>query len=252
MPANVKLLLVDDNPMVLGMLRTGLSPVAQVTTAADGADALLQAIDAPPDLLVADYDMDGMNGRQLLDKLRSRPTTSRIPVILMATKADMAEKLKPVQDLVEDFVEKPFFLKEAVARIKRVVDKISLEKMAKEAPASGDGKLRGSLAQMNVIDLLQSLDLGHKSCLLILTNNGDRCDLYFSDGQINHAVYGQLKGDDAVYKVLAWTGGNFEIDFSVNSSEQTTSRSTQGLLMEGLRLLDEAGKEGDEENVLEA
>lgn len=252
MPANVKLLLVDDNPMVLGMLRGGLAQIAQVTTATDGADALLQAVDAPPDLLIADYDMNGMNGRQLLEKLRSRPSTSRLPVILMATKADMSEKLKPIQEMVEDFVEKPFFLKEAVARIKRVVDKISLEKMAKEAPAGGDGKLRGTLAQMNVIDLLQSLDLGHKSCQLVLTHNEDRCDMYFADGQINHAVYGTLKGDDAVYKVLAWTGGNFEIDFSVNSSEQSTSRSTQGLLMEGLRLLDESAREGDEENVLEA
>ena len=62
----------------------------------------------------------------------------------------------------------------------------------------------GSLAQMNVIDLLQSLDLGHKSCLLTLTNDGDRCEIYFTDGQINHAVYGALKGDDAVYKVLGW------------------------------------------------
>ena len=252
MPANVKLLLVDDNPMVLGMLRNGLSQIAQVTTAGDGADALLQAIENPPDLLVADYDMQGMNGRQLLDKLRTRPATSRIPVILVATKADMAEKLKPIQDLVEDFVEKPFFLKEAVARIKRVVDKISLEKMAKEAPASGDGKLRGTLAQMNVIDLLQSLDLAHKSCLLVLLNAGDRCEIYFNDGQINHAVYGPLKGDDAVFKVLAWTAGTFEIDFSGSSREQSTTRSTQGLLMEGLRLIDEAAREGDEENVLEA
>lgn len=253
MPANVKLVLVDDNPMVLSMLRNALAQIAQVTTAADGADALLQVIDDPPDLLVADYNMQGMNGRQLLDKLRSRPATARLPVILMATKSDLAEKLKPVQDMVEDFVEKPFFVKEALARIKRVVDKISLEKMAREAPAGGDGKLRGTLAQMNVIDLLQSLDLGHKSCLLVLTNNGDRCDVYFSDGQINHAVYGSLKGDDAVFKVLAWTGGNFEIDFSGTSSERTISRTTQGLLMEGLRLLDESNREGDEEeNVLEA
>ena len=253
MPANVKLLLVDDNPMVMAMLRNALAAIAQVTTAADGADALLQAIDAPPDLLVADFAMQGMNGRQLLEKLRSRPATARLPIVLMASKVDISEKLKPLQDSVEDFVEKPFFVKEAVARIKRVVDKISLEKMAREAPASGDGRLRGTLAQMNVIDLLQSLDLGHKSCLLVLTNNGDRCEVYFSDGQIHHAVYGPLKGDDAVYKVLAWTGGNFEIDFAGQSPEQTTSRSTQGLLMEGLRLLDEAAKEGDEEeNVLEA
>ena len=155
-----------------------------------------------------------------------------------------------IQDKVEDFIEKPFFVKEAAGKIKRIIDKIALEKLAKEAPTA-DGKLRGSLAQMNVIDLLQSLDLGHKSCLLTLTNDGDRCELYFTEGQINHAVYGALKGDDAVYKVLGWSGGNFQIDFNGTSSQTTTTRSTQGLLMEGLRLLDEANREG-EEDVLEA
>jgi hypothetical protein len=145
---------------------------------------------------------------------------------------------------VEDFVEKPFFLKEAVARVKRVLDKIALEKMAKDAP--GETVLRGSLAQMNVIDLLQSLELGRKTCSLALTNAGERCELYFNEGQINHGVYGELRGDDAVYKVLTWTTGNFQIDFEGQSSEQSITRSTQGLLMEGLRLLDEANRDTEE------
>jgi hypothetical protein len=49
---------------------------------------------------------------------------------------------------------------------------------------------------------------------------------------------------------MSWTDGTFQIDFTGSSSEQTTTRSTQGLLMEGLRLLDEANRE-NEENVLE-
>jgi hypothetical protein len=75
--------------------------------------------------------------------------------------------------------------------------------------------------------------------------------MYFTDGQINHALYGELKGDPAVYKVLSWTAGSFEIDFSGSSGEQTITQSTQGLLLEGLRLLDEANRD-TEENVLEA
>jgi len=250
MPANVKLLVVDDNPMVLGMLRQALTPIATISTANDGADALLRLIDEPFDLVVADYQMTGLDGRQLVEKLRSRQNTARIPVILLAAKTDIAEKLKVIESSVEDFIEKPFFIRDATARIKRVIDKIALEKMAKEAPTAGDGVLRGSLAQMNVIDLLQSLELGHKTCLLTLTNEGDRCEMYFSDGQINHAAYGSLKGDEAAYKVLSWSGGNFQIDFNGHSDQQTTTRSTQGLLMEGLRLLDEANKEA-EEDVLE-
>lgn len=249
MPSNIKVLLVDDNPMVLEMLRQAVSQFSTVNTLTDGADALLRAIDDRPDLIIADYTMDTMDGKQLVQKLKSRSTTAHVPVILMASKTDITEKLKVLQDTVEDFIEKPFFLKEAAARIKKVVDKISLEKMAREAP--GESTLRGSLAQMNVMDLLQSLDMGHKTCALTLSNNGDRCQMFFNDGQINHAVYGELKGDDAVFKVLSWGGGNFEINFSGSSAEQTVTRSTQGLLLEGLRLLDESNRD-TEENVLEA
>src|ERR1700743_291054 len=157
MPNNVKVLLVDDNPMVLGMLRGALAPLAIVTTATDSADALVKAIDDPPDLLVSDYRMPGMDGRQLVEKLKNRPKTSGISVIMLATKADITERLSH-QEPVDDFVEKPFFLKEATQRIKRVIDKIALEKMAKTAPS--DGVVRGSLAQMNMIDLMQSLEMG--------------------------------------------------------------------------------------------
>src|SRR5579864_5976583 len=144
--------------------------------------------------------MDGMDGRALLQKIKSRNASAGIPVILMASKTDINEKLKALQDTVEDFIEKPFFLKDATARIKKVVDKILLEKMAKEAP--GESVLRGNLAQMNVLDLLQSLDMGRKTCALTLRNNGDQCEMFFADGQINHATYGDHKGDEAVYKVL--------------------------------------------------
>jgi CheY-like chemotaxis protein len=241
---NVKVLLVDDNPMVLGLLRGALTPLAKVTTSTDSADALLKAVDDPPDLLVSDYRMPGMDGHQLVEKLKSRPNTAGISVILLASKADISEKLTH-HEPIDDFVEKPFFLKEATHRIKRVIDKIALEKMAKTV--ASDGVLRGSLSQMNVIDLVQSLEMGRKSCALTLTNKDEKCEMYVSEGQVTHAVYGSLVGDPAVFKVLRWTEGNFQIDFEGKTSEQTTHLNTQGLLMEGLRLLDESAKrDGDE------
>ena len=246
MKSNVKILLVDDNPMVLGMLRDALTPLAQVTTADDGADALLKAVEDVPDLLVSDYRMPGMDGRQLVEKLKGRPGTAGISVVLLATKSDISEKLALQDHPADEFVEKPFFLKEATQRIKRVIDKIALEKMAKTS--SSDGLVRGSLAQMNVIDLVQSLEMGRKSCLLTLTQNDDRCEMYFSQGQVSHAVYGSLTGDPAVFKVLRWTGGNFQINFSGKSKEQSTSLNTQGLLMEGLRLLDESRRDSGAAN----
>jgi CheY-like chemotaxis protein len=248
MPANVNILLVDDNSMIQEMLRSALAPLASVSTANDGTDALLKVIDAPPDLIITDYTIPGLDGRQLIDKLKARTATAKIPVIILASKNDITEKLKMLTDQVEDFIEKPFFLKETVTRIKKVIDKITLEKMAREAP--GEGVLRGSLAQMNIMDLFQSLEMGHKTCSLTLTNNGQKCEMYFNEGQINHASFGKLVGDEAVYATMSWTDGSFSINFTESSPKQTTTRSTQGLLMEGLRLLDEQNRDA-EANVLE-
>jgi CheY-like chemotaxis protein len=249
MANDVKLLLVDDNPMVLAMLQQALASFARVVPAGDTADALLKAVDDPPDLVVCDYRMPGMDGRQLVEKLKSRPATANFSAILMASRTDIDERLSP-QDAADDYLVKPFFLKDATRRIKRTIDRIALEKMAKTAPS--DGVVRGNLAQMNVIDLMQSLEMGRKSCQLKLNRDGDKCEVFFVEGQVKHATYGSLIGDEAVFKVLRWTGGNFELNFEGKTDQETTKLNTQGLLMEGLRLLDESQREGGAEAASEA
>jgi len=249
MANDVKLLLVDDNPMVLGMLEQALAPFARVVAAGDAADALLKAVDDPPELVVCDYRMPGMDGKQLVEKLKSRPATANFSAILLASRSDIDERLSP-QDAADDYIAKPFFLKEATRRIKRTVDRIAIEKMAKTAPS--DGVVRGNLSQMNVIDLMQSLEMGRKSCQLKLNNAGDKCEVFFVEGQVKHATYGSLVGDEAVFKVLRWTGGNFELNFEGKTDQETTKLNTQGLLMEGLRLLDESQRDAGAEAVTTA
>ncbi|MGA9905508.1 MAG: response regulator, partial [Candidatus Sulfotelmatobacter sp.] len=106
MANEVKLLLVDDNPMVLGMLQQALTSFASVVAAGDAADALLKAVDDPPDLVVCDYRMPGMDGRQLVERLKSRPATANFSAILMASRVDIDERLSP-QDAADDYLAKP-------------------------------------------------------------------------------------------------------------------------------------------------
>jgi CheY-like chemotaxis protein len=238
----LKVLLVEDNPMIIELLREGVAPLADIVAVSDAADALLRTIEDPPDLIITDYRMPGIDGRQLLEKLRSRASTMKLPVVMMAAKSDITGHLKPLEPDLADFIAKPFFLKDATLRIKRVLDRIALEKMTRDA--TGGSVVRGSLGQMNVIDLFQSLEMGRKTCSLTLVNGDERSVLYFSDGQIAHATSQNLQGDEAVYHALTYSdAGSFEIDFEGRSAEQTTTRSTQGLLMEGLRLLDESNRD---------
>jgi CheY-like chemotaxis protein len=239
----VKLLLADDNPLMRDLVSKSLEPFCEVVIAADGADALLKVIDDPPDVILCDYKMPGLDGRQLFEKLRGREATRHIPFLFMASRTDIEEKLRPLVDGVEDFIAKPFLAKDLVRMAKKIVDRLHLEKLQKQA--SRPGVIQGRLEEMSMIDLLQSLEMGQKSCRLLVKKAGESGELYFASGQCRDAKIGALVGDDAVYKVLLWTEGEFEIDFNAAnaSSNTTTTRNTTGLLMEAMRLMDEASRD---------
>jgi CheY-like chemotaxis protein len=239
----VKLLLAEDNPMVRELVAKGLEPFCEVASANDGADALLKVIDEPPDVILCDYRMPGLNGRQLFEKLRGREATRHIPFLFVASRSDIEERLRPLIEGAEDFIAKPFLLKDLVRSAKKVVDRLLLEKLQKQA--SRPGVIQGRLEEMSMIDLLQSLEMGQKSCRLQVRKGSERGELYFASGQCRDAKLNDLKGDDAVYKVILWTEGEFEIDFNAAnaSTATTTTRSTTGLLMEAMRLMDEANRD---------
>ena len=177
---SVKLLLADDNPLVRDLITKGLEPYCLVESSTDGADALLKAIDAPPDLILCDYKMPGLDGRQLFEKLRGREATKHIPFLFMASRADTEERLRPLVDGVEDFITKPFLIKDLVRIAKKVIDRLHLEKLQKRA--SRPGVIQGRLEEMSMIDLLQSLEMGQKSCRLTVQNNGVHGELFFASG----------------------------------------------------------------------
>ncbi|MGH9715960.1 MAG: DUF4388 domain-containing protein [Candidatus Acidiferrales bacterium] len=244
---DVRVLLVDDNALILDLLMKGLAPHCDVHTAADGADALLKIVDDPPDLILCDYRMPGLDGRQLYDKIRARQQTRMIPFIFLASRSDMEEKLRPLVEGVEEFVTKPFFLKDLVRRTKKVIDRLHLEKLQNRAVRPG--VIQGRLEEMSILDLMQSLEMGQKSCRLTIRHEDHVCELFFASGQCSDAKFGAIEGEEAVYQAVRWPAGEFEIDFNSTASRSTISRTTTGLLMEALRLMDEGQRDNATEGV---
>jgi len=95
---------------------------------------------------------------------------------------------------------------------------------------------------MNVIDLVQSLEWGARVACSPMTMPLTSAKSTSIRGDPARGLC-SIAGNEAVFKVLRWTEGNFQIDFNGKSSEETTTLNTQGLLMEGLRLLDEAQRD---------
>jgi signal transduction histidine kinase/ligand-binding sensor domain-containing protein/DNA-binding response OmpR family regulator len=116
-PKKPVVLVVDDNPDMRHYLADILSSRYQCYTASDGVDALDQALDIVPDLIISDVMMPRMNGYELACKLKSNDTSSHIPLILLTAKGDKKNRIRGWQENVDEYLCKPFDAEELIFRI---------------------------------------------------------------------------------------------------------------------------------------
>jgi DNA-binding response OmpR family regulator len=113
-----RILVVDDEPDVLELLRHHLARDRyEVATAADGETALKEARRKVPDLVVLDLMLPGIDGLEVCRRLRSDPATSSIPIVMLTAKAEETDAVVGLAHGADDYVRKPFGVKELVARI---------------------------------------------------------------------------------------------------------------------------------------
>jgi len=82
----IKVLIVDDNPLVLDLVARGMNPLCQVTTAADGAEARAQVATSLPELVILDLLLPRVSGFELLAEWRASPRTADLPVFILTSK----------------------------------------------------------------------------------------------------------------------------------------------------------------------
>lgn len=114
------LLVVEDQAELRAHLAELLGSQWKVLTAADGEEGLRLARRHGPDLIVSDIMMPGMDGFQLLTLLRQDEQTSHIPVLLLTARQDSATRLKGFSLSADDFLAKPFDIKELRLRLRRM------------------------------------------------------------------------------------------------------------------------------------
>ncbi|MDE0504212.1 MAG: response regulator, partial [Candidatus Poribacteria bacterium] len=116
------ILAVDDDLDILDVLEMSLdSDGFNVITASDGLDAIEKAKSHVPDLILLDLMMPKMDGFEVIDNLRTDSQTRAIPVIMLTARSQVHEKLQGLDAGADDYVTKPFDLKELTARIKAVL-----------------------------------------------------------------------------------------------------------------------------------
>jgi len=114
--APVRILVVDDEPPIRKLLRTGLLTQGyQTIDAADGA-AALAGLDEQPDLAILDLGLPDMEGLSLLKELRER--REDLPIIILSSRGEETAKVEALDLGADDYVTKPFGMEELLARIR--------------------------------------------------------------------------------------------------------------------------------------
>jgi DNA-binding response OmpR family regulator len=133
MAAKQRVLVIDDDPAALRLTgyvfqRAGY----EVHLAANGADGLSKAEQVKPDLVILDVMMPDMSGLAVCQRLRSRSSTARVPIIMLSAKSLVGDKVSGFQVGADDYVAKPVDAKELLARAAAL-----LHRMAQTQPLAG-------------------------------------------------------------------------------------------------------------------
>jgi len=239
--AKQNLLVVDADPRSLRVLEVSLRNAGYNVAGCPSVGKAFEILHAnKPDLILSDTTFSDMNGFDFVEQLRQNSDWADIPFMFLSSDGSIESKIRGLELGVQDYLTKPIYIREVIARVG-----IELARQARAGLAlkSSDARTRfsGSLSEMSVVDLLQTIDVSRKSGVLtLIAADGQEGMISFDSGAVINATVEYLRGEDAIYRQLLWREGSFDLEFRrVSLSERTVHRTTQALLMEGMRRLDE-------------
>ncbi len=236
------LLLVDGDARSLRVLEVSLRKAGfLITTAVNGRDALDKARTSRPDLILSDTDMPEMDGFALCRELKADADLARVPFVFLTGETAIESKIRGLELGVDEYLTKPIYIKEILTRIRILLQKQQRARL--ETKRDPNTRFAGTLHDMGVVDLIQTIEVSRKSGLIHFSGaDGRQATIYFRHGAVIDAETGHLQGADAVYRLLTWSDGEFELLFRTVRRKDAIDMGTQALLMEGMRRLDEWGR----------
>jgi diguanylate cyclase (GGDEF)-like protein len=186
--AGKRVLVVDDDRNLRKIIQTNLELAGyDVSTAANGEEALTMLDSMQPDLVVLDVMMPIMDGYEVARRIRRHPSNTHVPIIMLTAKSEVEDKLAGFEAGADDYITKPFGPQELLARVRAKIRRVEVD-----ASLSPLTRLPGNLAIE--AELRRRIDAKEPFAVLYLDLDNFKA---FND------VYGFTHGDEAIQLIAS-------------------------------------------------
>lgn len=102
--------------------------------------------------------------------------------------------------------------------------------------------IKASLKDMSLVDVIQVLNLSRRTAVVNIGSERGAGKVFVENGNIVHAAFRELSGEEALYHLLSWKDGEFQVEMDVQPEARTIVSNVECLLLEGMKRVDEANK----------
>ncbi len=128
---SARILIVEDEEPLSLLLRYNLeSEGYEIETVTRGDDADVRLREHVPDLVVLDWMLPGLSGIELCRRLRARPETKALPIIMLTARGEESERVRGLATGADDYIVKPFSVPELIARVRALLRRAAPERVA--------------------------------------------------------------------------------------------------------------------------
>jgi len=174
------------------------------------------------------------------------------PAVVLISEPGLESKTRGLEAGADDFVVKPIYVQEVVARARALLQRRERERLelsahatngaaeASESPSPRADRFVSDISDVPLVDLLRAIAAHQKSGVAVVTaDGGGRGEIFFRQGNVVDAEVGRLSGREAIYRLFCWTVGRLEVEWKSIRRKDTIEMRPQDLLMEALRRVDE-------------
>src|SRR4051794_26584792 len=243
------ILIVEEDESIRRILDLSLRHAGFAVGLASNAEEALKRLADRPDLVIAGAtDPEGLALCR-----RVKQSGDRFPpAVVLISEPGLESKTRGLEAGADDFVVKPIYVQEVVARARALLQRRERERLelsahapngaadATEAPGPRTDRFVSDISDVPLVDLLRAIAAHQKSGVAVISaDGGGRGEIFFRQGNVVDAEVGRLSGREAIYRLFCWSVGRLEVEWKSIRRKDTIEMRPQDLLMEALRRVDE-------------